>query len=74
MEKFTVSITFEANVSKDAADNLEYLVEEFIQGVVNVVGNDQLDQITALLDFPQLPAADEGSDAPISAANFDDSY
>lgn len=75
MEKFTVAIKFEADVSENAADELEYLVEEFVQGVANVVANDEFDQVMAQM-ASTVPASmlennftvcDEGSDAPIVA-------
>lgn len=104
MENFKVSIDFSATVSEEAADELEYLVAEFVDGVRNVAANDggdapepvvhtaencqackQVDDAMGTLIVKGTNAAfangtlpythlDEGSDAPISACNFNDSY
>lgn len=45
MTQFKVLIDFSTTVSEDEADELDFLVEEFVQGVLNVVANDEYDQI-----------------------------
>lgn len=50
MEKFTVSINLTADVSKVAADELESLVEEFVQNVANVFANDRIDTLAELIN------------------------
>lgn len=88
MENFRVQIDFIADVSEDAAAVLEDLVEEFVQRASNVVVNDAIDQIALNMNPPELTPSnvvefrdyktmaeafdDEGSDAPISAVNFED--
>jgi hypothetical protein len=70
MQKFTVSLNFEARVSESAADALEYFVREFVRMCVTTVVNDEFDRIqaeiagTAPVFMPVDIYGDEGSDAP----------
>lgn len=79
MQKFTASLNFEAIVSESAADDLEYLLNEFIQSVVNVVGNDEFDRIQEQIAGDSADQArayvldefvtGEGSDAPSAGSD-----
>lgn len=71
MAQFKVVIDFSTNVSEDTADELEILVAEFVQLVMSVVMNDELDEVSANMN-PAGILRYVGSDAPISAADFED--
>jgi hypothetical protein len=47
MAEFKVSINFSTTVSEKAADDLECLVSNFVQGILNVVANDEYDQVAS---------------------------
>ncbi len=67
MAQFRVSIDFSTTVSEDAADELEYLVGEFVRGILNVVANDEYDQVAASMANTS-PELNPGAIVPIDSA------
>jgi hypothetical protein len=66
MAQFRVSINFSTTVSEQAADELEYLVDEFVQGILNVVANDEHDQVAAGI-ANTIPELNPGAVVPINS-------
>ena len=65
MEEFTVPINFSTNVSAEAADKLDDLVQEFVQGLLIAGANDEMNQTAAMIRNT-IWQPDEGSDAPVA--------
>jgi hypothetical protein len=67
MAQFKVSLNFSTVVSETAADELEYLLREFVQGILNVVANDEYDQVAAQIANTN-PEINPGAIVPIDSA------
>lgn len=59
MAHFRVEINFSTTVSEESANDLEYLVREFVESMLNVVANDDYDQDDAD-DYDEDSKLDEG--------------